>query len=68
MVGTIKVETKSRYRRDGSIYRRRVVRASIRIRGVQHQTNYSIRIHGIMTALRLARRWLAQKRREARSA
>ncbi len=68
MVGTVKVESKSRYRRDGSIYRQRVVRASIRIRGVQHQTNYSIRTHGIKTAIRLARRWMAQKRREARSA
>ena len=68
MVGTVKVESKSRYRRDGSIYRRRVVRASIRIRGAQYQTNYSIGKHGIKTALRLARRWLAQKRREARSA
>ena len=68
MVGTVKVESKSRYRRDGSIYRRRVVRASIRIRGVQHQTAYSILKHGIKKAIRLARRWLAQKRREARSA
>ncbi len=68
MVGTVKVESKSRYRRDGSIYQRRVVRASIRIRDVQYQTNYSIRKHGIKTALRLARRWMARKRREARSA
>ncbi len=68
MVGAVKVESKSRYRSDGSIYRRRIVRASIRIRGVQYQTIYSIRKHGIKKAVRLARRWLAQKRREARSA
>ena len=68
MMGTVKVESKSRYRRDGSIHRLRVARASIWIRGVQHQTSYSIRKHGMKKALRLARRWLSQKRREARSA
>ncbi len=67
MNGTVKVESKWRYLRDGSIYRRRVARATIWIQGVQHQTDYSIRKHGIKKAVRLARRWLAQKRGEARS-